>query len=94
MILSYRDARTERFAAGQRVRQFDPFRRRAEKVLDRLAAATSLGDIAKFPGHRLEKLKGDREGQWSVRINAQWRIFFIWEEGAAGPSNVEIVDYH
>jgi len=94
MILSYGDARTERFAAGQRVKQFEPFRRQAEKILDRLVAATSLGDIAKFPGHKLEKLKGDREGQWSVRINTQWRICFAWDESAAGASNVEIVDYH
>lgn len=94
MILSYRDAQTARFAAGQRVKQFEPFRRQAEKVLDRLSAATSLRDVAKFPGHRMEKMKGDRKDQWSVRINDQWRIFFVWEEGAPGPSNVEIIDYH
>jgi proteic killer suppression protein len=94
MILSYRDARTARFAAGHRVKQFEPFRRKAEKVLDRLATATSLGDVANFPGHKMEKLKGDRKEQWSVRINAQWRVCFEWQEGTAGPSNVEIVDYH
>lgn len=63
-------------------------------VLDRLDVAASLGDVANFPGHRLEKLKGDRKGQWSVRINDQWRICFEWRDGAAGPSNLEIVDYH
>ncbi len=94
MILSYRDARTERFARGERVKAFEPFRRRAEMVLDRLDMATGLADIANFPGHRLEKLFGDRKGQWSVRINDQWRICFGWDGGAAGPSNVEIVDYH
>jgi proteic killer suppression protein len=94
MILSYRDARTERFARGERVKQFEPFRRRAEMVLDRLEIAVSLPDIANFPGHHLEKLKGDRKGQWSVRINDQWRICFDWLESSAGPSNVEIVDYH
>ena len=94
MILSYRDARTERFARGERVKQFEPFRIRAEMVLDRLDVAAGLGDIANFPGHRLEKLKGDRKGQWSVRINNQWRICFEWQDGAAGPRNVEIVDYH
>ena len=94
MILGYRDARTERFAHGERVKTFEPFRRQAEKVLDRLDAATSLKDIAQFPGHRLEKLAGDRKGQWSVRINEQWRICFAWAEAAAGPSQVEIVDYH
>ncbi len=94
MILSYRDARTERFACGERVKQFEPFRPRAERLLDRLATAVSLKDIANFPGHRLEKLKGDRKGQWSIRINDQWRICFAWPAGAAGPSDVEIVDYH
>ena len=94
MILDYRDARTERFARGERVKQFEPFRRKAERVLDRLDMATGLDDIASFPGHRLEKLKGDRKGQWSVRINDQWRICFEWPEGAVGPGNVEIVDYH
>lgn len=94
MILGYRDARTERFACGERVKAFEPFRLRAERVLDRLEVAASLGDVANFPGHRLEKLRGDRKGQWSVRINDQWRICFEWSDGAAGPSNVEIVDYH
>jgi len=93
-ILSYRDARAERFARGERVKPFEPFRRKGEMVLDRLGAAASLGDVANFPGHRLEKLKGDRKGQWSVRINDQWRICFKWDEGAAGPADVEIVDYH
>jgi len=94
MILGYRDARTERFANGERVKQFEPFRRKAEMVLDRLEVASGLRDVAGFPGHRLEKLKGDRKEQWSVRINDQWRICFEWQDGAAGPSNVEIVDYH
>ena len=94
MILSYRDARTERFARGERVKQFEPFRIRAERVLDRLGVAASLRDVANFPGHRLEKLKGDRRDQWSVRINDQWRICFEWPDGAPGPSDVEIVDYH
>ncbi|MEI9990448.1 MAG: type II toxin-antitoxin system RelE/ParE family toxin [Rhizomicrobium sp.] len=94
MILNFANARTERFAGGERVKQFEPFRQRAERVLDRLGAATSLADIANFPGHRLEKLKGDRSGQWSVRINDQWRICFRWDGNSTGPSDVEIVDYH
>ncbi|HEY1631041.1 MAG TPA: type II toxin-antitoxin system RelE/ParE family toxin [Rhizomicrobium sp.] len=94
MILRCRDARTERFARGERVKPFEPFRFKAEKVLDRLDLAASLRDIANFPGHRLEKLRGDREGQWSVRVNDQWRICFEWPNGTPGPSNVEIVDYH
>jgi len=94
MILSYRDACIERFARGERVKQFEPFRRQAERALDRLDAAACLSDVGNFPGHRLEKLKGDRAGQWSIRINDQWRICFHWTEGSAGPSAVEIVDYH
>lgn len=94
MIRSYGDAQTARFARGERVKPFEPFRRRAERVLDRLDTATSLTDVANFPGHRLEKLKGDRKGQWSVRINDQWRICFNWPEASAGPTDVEIVDYH
>jgi proteic killer suppression protein len=76
------------------VKQFEAFRRQAEKVLDRLDAATSLGDIANFPGHRLEKLSGDLAGQHSVRINDQWRICFKWPKGSAGPENITIRDYH
>ena len=94
MIVSYRDRRTETFADGARVKAFEPFRRQAEKVLDRLEAATSLIDLLSFPGMRLEKLKGDRAGQYSVRINVQWRVCFEWRAGTLGPSNVEIIDYH
>jgi len=94
MIRSYGDVKTERFAQGERVKQFEAFRRQTEKVLDRLDAATSLGDIANFPGHRLEKLSGDLAGQYSVRINDQWRICFEWPKGSAGPENVTIRDYH
>ena len=90
MILGYRDARTERFARGERVKQFEPFRRKAEMVLDRLGAAAGLADVANFPGHRLEKLKGDRKGHWSVRVNDQWRICFRWDEGAAGPAEERV----
>jgi len=94
MILGYRDARTARFAQGERVKAFEPFRRQAENRLERLNAATRMGDLTSLRGNRLEKLWGKRQGQWSIRINDQWRICFVWEEGAAGPSEVEIVDYH
>lgn len=94
MILRYGDSRTGRFAGGERVKPFEPFRRQAEKVLDRLDAATHLGDVAAFPGHHLEKLKGDRAGTYSIRINAQWRICFRWPDGSAGPMDVTIEDYH
>jgi proteic killer suppression protein len=59
-----------------------------------LEAATTLADLRALPSNRLEVLRGDRAGQWSIRINLQWRICFDWPEGASGPSNVEIVDYH
>jgi proteic killer suppression protein len=94
MIVSYRDKRTERFAAGLHVKEFSGFARQAETRLDRLDAATSLADLAALPGNRLEALKGDRAGQFSIRINDQWRICFGWPEGSPGPTDVEIVDYH
>jgi proteic killer suppression protein len=94
MIVSFRDRRTERFAAGRHVREFSGFARQAEVRLDRSDAATSLADLAALPGNRLEVLKGDRAGQFSIRINDQWRICFAWPNGSVGPMDVEIVDYH
>jgi len=94
MIISFRDKKTERFASGGHVRDFSGFARQAEVRLDRLEAATALKDLAALPGNRLEALKGARKGQYSIRINDQWRICFEWPEGSAGPINVEIVDYH
>jgi proteic killer suppression protein len=94
MIVSYRDKRTRDFAAGRRVKAFSGVERAARLKLDRLEAAVELKDLAALPGNRLEALKGDRKGQYSIRINEQWRICFVWLGDAAGPSNVEIVDYH
>lgn len=94
MILSYRDARTERFAVGDRVKAFEPFCRQAENRLERLEAARDIADLATLPGNRLERLTGDRKGQFSIRINDQWRVCFVWQERDMGPSLVEIVDYH
>ena len=94
MIVSYRDKRTRDFAAGERVKAFSGIERPARLKLDRLEAATVLSDLAQLPGNRFEALKGDRKGQYSIRINDQWRICFEWQEGSLGPSNVEIVDYH
>ncbi|MGB5103157.1 MAG: type II toxin-antitoxin system RelE/ParE family toxin [Steroidobacteraceae bacterium] len=62
--------------------------------LDQLDSATSLQDLAGLPGNRLEALKGDRKGQYSIRINDQWRVCFEWPKESKGPLNVEIVDYH
>ena len=78
---------------GGRVRAFFGFARTASRKLDQLDAATGLRDLSR-PGHRLEALKGRRKGQWSIRINDQWRICFEWPEGSPGPEMVEIVDYH
>jgi len=94
VIVSYRDKRTGDFASGKRVKAFSGIERAARLKLDRLEAAVELGDLGALPGNRLEALKGDRKGQYSIRINDQWRICFEWPRGVPGPSNVEIVDYH
>ncbi len=94
MVVSFRDKRTRDFAAGKRVKAFSSIQRTAQLKLDRLEAATSLGDLAALPGNRFEKLSGDRKGQYSIRINDQWRICFEWPAGSVGPVNVEIADYH
>ena len=94
MIVSYRDKRTEQFAAGERIKAFSGIERAARLKLDRLEAATTIGDLAALPGNRFENLKGDRKGQSSIRINDKWRICFEWPAGSPGPINVEIVDYH
>jgi addiction module HigA family antidote len=93
VIVSYRDKRTRDFAAGKRVKAFSGIDRAARLKLDRLEAAVELKDLGVLPGNRHEALKGDRKGQYSIRINDQWRICFEWRGGAPGPSNVEIVDY-
>jgi proteic killer suppression protein len=94
MIVSYREDRTADFAAGKRVKAFSGFERAARLKLDRLEAALNLQDLGALPGNRLEALKGDRKGQYSIRINDQWRICFEWPAKSLGPVNVEIVDYH
>ena len=94
VIVSYRDKRTREFAAGKRVKAFSGFERSARLKLDRMEAATSLRDLSALPGNRFEALVGDRKGQYSIRINDQWRICFGWADRSPGLSNVEIVDYH
>ena len=79
---------------GGHVRVFHGFAAQAERRLAILDAATSLRDLRALPSNRLEALKGDRAGQYGVRINQQWRICFEWPEGSPGPENVEIVDCH
>jgi toxin HigB-1 len=94
MIVSFRDKRTRDFAGGKYVKAFSGFLRQAELKLDQLDAATALKDLAALPGNHLERLKGDRKGQFSIRINDQWRMCFEWPDRSPGPVNVEIVDYH
>ncbi|MSO68694.1 MAG: plasmid maintenance system killer protein [Alphaproteobacteria bacterium] len=94
MIVSFRDKATERLYRGERVAQFEPFRRQEEKRLRVLESAEHLLALTRLPSNRFEALKGDRKGQYSIRINEQWRLCFRWAEADAGPSDVEIVDYH
>ena len=94
MIVSYRSRRAELFANGEFVREFQGFADQAYRRLEILEAATSLDDLRALRSNNLETLKGKRAGQFSIRINKQWRICFEWPKGAGGPSNVEIVDYH
>ena len=94
MIVNCRDKRTRRFASGERVKAFTGIERVARLKLDRLEMATSLVDLAVLPGNRFEALVGDRKGQYSIRINDQWRICFEWPKSSRGPANVEVVDYH
>jgi proteic killer suppression protein len=91
---TYRDRRTARFAAGERVREFQAIERQAYKRLDILDAAPNKEALMRLPSKRFEALGGDRAGQYSIRINDQWRICFEWPEGESAPFNIEIVDYH
>ncbi len=92
MIRSYRDKKTEAFAGGEFVKDFQGFSGQAEKRLEILDAAENFGDLAALPSNRFEALSGDRQSQYSIRINKQWRICFEWPSD--GPENVEITDYH
>ena len=93
MIKSFRNRDTESVFDRQRVRRWPPgVLRAALRKLLILDAAESLADLRVPPGNRLERLRGNREGQHSIRINDQWRICFRWRDGDA--YDVEIVDYH
>ncbi len=92
MIRSFHSKETERLFHYHHSRRFRGFDRVALRKLLQLHAATELEVLASPPGNHLEALKGDRKGQYSVRINDQWRICFVWHEGHA--YEVEIVDYH
>jgi proteic killer suppression protein len=93
MIVSFRDRETERIWNGERSRRLPPWiHASALRKLRTLNQAVSLGELMVPRGSRLEALSGNRLGQFSVRINDQWRICFRWTD--RGPSDVEIVDYH
>ena len=92
MIQSFRDRETQAVFEGGYSRRLHNVAYVAEKKLMQLHAARELSDLAKFPGNRLELLKRDRAGQYSIRINEQYRICFVWRAGNA--YEVEIVDYH
>lgn len=90
----YRDKRTARFAAGERVGEFQSFGRQAYRRLEILEAADSLRALMELRSNRFEALGGDRRGQYSIRINDKWRICFEWHDDEEGATNIEIVDYH
>lgn len=93
MIKTFRDKRTAAIFMGKRVTSLPPdILERARERLERVDAAVRLDDLRLPPSHRLERLRGDRVEQWSIRITRQWRICFRWIEGNA--FEVEIVDYH
>jgi proteic killer suppression protein len=92
VVRSFRDKKTERLFAGESVKEFSGIRNVAERKLTMLDSAADLNDLLAPPGNRLEKLKGDRTGQHSIRINDKWRICFRWMTD--GPHDVEITDYH
>jgi len=94
LIVGFRNRRTELFAKGEFIREFQGFADQAYWRLEILEAATSLDDLRALRSSNLEALKGKRAGQFSIRINKQWRICFEWPKSAKGPSNIEIVDYH
>ena len=93
MIREFRDRETEKIFQRERARRLPPtVQRVALRKLTVLDGAESVEDLRAPPGNRLEKLSGDREGQYSIRINDQWRICFVWNDGDA--YEVEITDYH
>ena len=94
MIQNYKDPRVERLYEGESIRAWTAIRRQAEKRLRILDAADRLETLMLLPSNRLEALRGNRQGQYSIRINERWRICFTWPAGAPGPGDVEIVDYH
>jgi toxin HigB-1 len=94
MPQKYKDKRTAKFAAGDRVKEFQSFERQAYKRLEILEAAPNKESLMALPSNRFEALGGNRKGQYSIRINDKWRICFEWTEIENHPFNIEIIDYH
>ena len=86
------DKDSERFFHGVQVKRYEAFAIQARRRMKMLSEATAISDLASIQGNRLERLRGDREGSYSIRINDQWRVCFRWT--SEGPIDVEIVDYH
>jgi proteic killer suppression protein len=93
-VAKYRDKRLARFADGQFVKAFSAFERTLERRLRSLNDATTLRDIGSVKGHHLEALSGNRAGQYSIRINDQYRVCFEWPDDRTGAIEIEVVDYH
>lgn len=91
-IVSFSCQETQQLFTSGRTRRFANIQSVAERKLTQLDAAQTLDFLRSPPGNRLERLSGDRQGQYSIRINDQWRVCFVWTE--RGVANVEIVDYH
>jgi proteic killer suppression protein len=94
MIQGYKDPDVKKLYDGNNVKKWAIIRRQAEKRLRVLDAANRLETLALLPSNRFEALRGNRNGQYSIRINDKWRICFRWPHDAEGPCEVEIVDYH
>lgn len=94
MTRTFRDTDTERFANGEFIKAFSGIAAQADRRLDILFSARALNDLRTLRSNNLEQLHGDREGQWSIRINRQYRICFEWPDDDTGPIEIEIVDYH
>ena len=92
MIRSFADRKTEKFFSGERIKTFSGVKKAVERKLIMLDSAEELVDLLVPPANNLEKLRGNRKGQYSIRINGQWRICFVWRSD--GPHDVEITDYH
>lgn len=92
--LKYRDKRLRQFAAGFRVRDFQSFEQQFKKRLAVLEDVETKDELRLLPSNHFEALGGDCKGQFSIRINKQWRLCFEWPDGVEHPFNIEVVDYH